>query len=570
MVIASMVGYLGEVAATESMAAVFDGWNLIFVLLGLVAAALSAALWGASRVVSARRGVFVHAVAHAQLARHQGEDLLLRAKVASTWPSSVVMGFRPIQIPPVAGGGLSTAVCDSRYSAAHELANIVVEQAVAASVASPAFASVTILPAGTPETMVWAGARTHHCLPSRFTTVRCASDDTSSSREPFLDFVVSGGARALRGRQPAARWRHIMDGSATSVASAPTTASAQPAKSAVLLLLPETCSYQAVFDHPPDCVHIDAPLWVVDYPSPIAEKDAAYQAVINDVSAALVDMKNCGVEAVFIQGAGPSSLLFAAGYVADAAGLQVGSMPFDAPGRVYRMNMARLADTQPTPTAVVQAGSARSWWATVVARSLALAVSLPLLGAAVASVLEWLVAGSRAGEDCPSAVCVRGVSMADWAFIGAIFIIAGLVMIVATRWWGRMLDDPRVTIAVFNQEAADAPDGGLRSRRLVLPPVPQVSAEATAKQIVAAFCDVLSGLPGVTSWSIDLGTKESCPQAEVVVSDMRWGLQKALRASQPVCIEWEDGSGHDGSSRCRWRTGPDAGVALDGDRSTTA
>ena len=47
MVIASMVGYLGEVAATKGVAAVFSDWNLMFVLLGLLAAALSAGVWGA-------------------------------------------------------------------------------------------------------------------------------------------------------------------------------------------------------------------------------------------------------------------------------------------------------------------------------------------------------------------------------------------------------------------------------------------------------------------------------------------------------------------------------------------
>ncbi|MGB7983286.1 MAG: hypothetical protein WCF36_21095 [Candidatus Nanopelagicales bacterium] len=527
MVLASAVGYLLEVGILEGWRQLLSGPTRLLTFAGILAALVSSFIWAAAHASAARRGVFVHAVADDRLPRHQGEDALLRATVAETWPRSVVMPFRPVPIGSA-----------SWEDAARSLAATIKAQVAAAAVSAPAARVVSILPGGPPHILALAGALTGRALRDSNREIRLIADDTSATASPFLEFPLGGYSDRrvdadAADKEPPEVLLLLREGDQHAVLSA--------LKLDLRRAFGTTCARKV--DLKRGCVktgtrkvdlkHGRGTIRVreVRFAFPIQEEAAAYTEVLNS---AREEMKKVKSDRILLQSQAPASLAFALGYVASQMGLTVGAFPYDPDTRSYVVGRGErddpwlahgFAEDEAHTLPPRSPQLARRWWAALVGYSGILGLLLPLMAATLALLLEWGLADSQSGV----------VTGRDWVTLAIVGFVSGVAVVLGTRWLRARLDKPRVRIS------ANPGKFTLRSRVTPIPASALTSAaEDLASAVTRQFCDVVSGLPGVGEVSVDLGTREQCPEGDEAIRNFSFGLHKALRGTRPVPLRWND------------------------------
>lgn len=570
--VAASVGYLIEKAITCSPREFWTWGNVRLLVAGVVAAFLSAALWAGAQAQAVRRGVFIHAVAESRLPRHAGEDALLRAWVRVQWPRALVMPYLPVSMPDaptrpsgaMTRGAMASEATGSEPSVnalwgrpgagepdrdrdwqdyARQLAQRIVDQAATAARMAPAARALTILPAGPPHLMVAAGAAVGSALRDDPRPLRLLADDTSTRRRAFVE--------------------HPLLGTAPSTTSHATEQPLDPksAKEHVLLVLPRASHRLAVAAFAGKGLHWPSPaadeaeatartgewrkwwmyrrmaldvansqveLHAVDYDDVIAEDEQAYRCVQKSIGQALTAIsEQHGLGTIYLQGAGPASLMFAAGAAAAQFGWRVGSMPFEESPDIYRWSDRKLAPDVRGPYATPSRSALRKlpqtivtepWWRVLTAASVLAGVAVPVLAGAFAMLAEWLIASSQP-ELTP-----HDREWGEWwaVLMGA---IAAIMLLVRARLL-RRLDAPAVVIST-NRSAT----GGLATRRIPIPQaVVELGREKLAEWITERYCDVVTALPDVADVTIDL---TGVPDARALIEHRKFGLRKSLRGNRP-------------------------------------
>ena len=557
MVLASCVGYLLEVAILET-AELFVGGNKVLFIVGVLASLVASVIWGASQASGAHRGVFIHAVGDVRLARHLGEDAVLRAKSRQRWPNAPVLSFRPVVGGTSTGGNSPSSEADTAPDAptvpgpvsvpdvvqpsvaapppwqemAITLGESVAQQASRSRALAPASRMVTILPGGPPNVLVVAGATFQSLWQQDHRRLRFAADDTSDSGDPFIDF----GLPPLPDH-----------------AAAPAPAPDSLDVPGVLLIISEVDT-ERVTTVKADIRHALHPpgLECVTHPGVIPEKSTEYRKIMANVVAALATLRDQGCQTVMLLGDAPAAIMFAAGYAAAHLNFVVTSVPWTfenptpSPGTPsdppalqpetasaakghYEFERVGGAHTDLSPLEDLdhtQQGSAASWWAAVITRALAIGVLLPVVGGSLALILEWGVAGSHPGE------LVTG----DWAWLlSTLGFSLMLVWQVAART-RKPLDAPGFLITT---EASAGDTARLGRRVVVVPASVQDDPVTLARHVTAVFCDAITALPELTDVTVDLS---ACPRGHDAINHPREGLRKSLRGNTPVVLKSDRGS----------------------------
>lgn len=533
MVLASSVGYLLEVAILENNE-LFIGGNRALLVVGVLASVVSSVIWGASQASGAHRGVFIHAVGDVRLARHLGEDAILRAKARERWPNAPVLSFRPVLGTPAPQASGDNA--PAWQSMAHELGVTVAQQASRSRAVAPASRVVTILPGGPPNTLVVAGATFHHLWHQDSRRLRFAADDTSDSGEPFVDFDLPEVPEASR----AAGDMDSDDGNP-----------------AVLLIISNSDGERltAVKNSITEAFE-PGELACVEHPGVIAEQSTAYRGVIDSVVQELKTLQDHRLTQVVLLGDAPASIMFAAGYAAAHMGFTVASAPWQfasqksgkadpdkaaeganpAQGQ-YKFDQIGWADDVSEPGTFLDCayqGRPSAWWSTLITRSLAIGVFLPVVGGSLALALEWWIADSQEGR----------LNLGNWTWLAATFTLSLAVVLGVTARTSRVLNRPQFRITTGR---CDGYFPSLGRREVVVPHSVKGDSLALSRHVAGVFCDAVTALPELMDVTVDV---RGCAAGDNAIHDRREGLRKSLRGNKPVVLTSDTGT---------WDSGPDPG-----------
>lgn len=501
----------------------------------VLAVAWATVIWGVSHMEAMRRGVFIHAVAETRLARHLGEDALLRAWVAGQWPRATVMPFQPV--PPGSPWP----------SQPHILAQQVIDQAATATVLAPAARAISVLPAGPPHLMVHAGAEVAAGLAGDARALRLLADNTDASRRAFLEYglpatIPQAETGDVSGAGSLAALLLVLPARSSELATAALNREQPSSWSEDSKQRdrerPEWESYRSLFpaalssSAPADKVSRDS-IRLVCYQQTLPETAEAYEKVLGDIREVLRGLSGT----VYIQGRGPSSLMFGAGILAQRAGLAVGSFPFypKSEGKPPRYDwdvreMARSVRTEcapPDPEVGLpqhKAMARQPWWRALIAASLMAGLGLPLLAGSAAMLMEWRIAGSQSA--------LVGHQRSQGTAAGLVLMLIAGALLIGRRALMRLIEAPTVVISPNRPSSL-----GLGTRHI---PVPTdfvggdcgsgENLPRLANWITDRFCDVVTALPKVDTVEVDLS---GVPCGAMAINDFQFGLAKSLRGNRP-------------------------------------
>lgn len=471
-IFATGAGYWSEGVLIEGLGDLSTGTWILFSL-GLAAGAGLALLWASLRWSSAARGCFIHVVAESpgRLDRHRAEHTALSTWVSESWPDAPVLPFRPFL------GGEEVV---------EPAAEQIVRQVRVAQALVPSSQQVTLLPGGPAHRVALLGAAlAPHLQQGR---VHLLSDSNREDKTPFLEFPLPAPSIAPL----AQRVRGIR----------------------VLLIRGVATDEEAVKALDPDFLPIGETGLIPD------TRDH-YLSLVESIDRELQSIKT---DTVLVLSAGPSSLTFAAGYLAAAHGFSVRST-LHVKGEGYR----EPSLTAPKVHAVIndvpastQTSRRRKWWWALGLASLSFGLAMPTLSTAAALALEWLVGDSQAGQKLP--------------LLQLLIMVATASVLTVCGWWinKHVIEAPEISIVL--DPRAHQEEGKLTQRRLSA--YAGGSLEHVAKNITDVYCDALAALPSATSYTVDVSAAPSASAADRLVTDLHWGLDRTLRGRDPITVSW--------------------------------